>query len=169
MSRSRNRQFAVRQFAETIRMRSAPLKRLQAHRYFPVVLIAVAVLSAACIHVWQRVVVIGLVHEVALLQQEQRALVDDVEKVQSDLARLSMSSRIELYAADSLGMHRVTPNRLYTLVPGSAKEARGDEFATMLSSIKRVADYLPALTETQAGASELKPIRIEPTDEEGED
>ena len=161
------KQTSVRQFAETIQLRSLFLKRIQSHRYFPVALIALVLLSAACVHVWQRVVVMGLVHDVALMQQEHQGLVDDVEKVQSDIARLTMASRIEQYAVDSLGLRRVRPDSLYTLVPEAATERGDDELATMLSSIKRVADYLPVITETQADAAELQPIKIEPVDNAG--
>lgn len=160
---------SVRQFAETIQIRSHLVKRIQSHRYFPAVLITLVVLSAACVHVWQRVTIMGLVHEVALLEQEHNGLIDDVEKVESDIARLSMASRIEQYAMDSLGLTRVTPDRLYTLVPEAAQEVSSDELATMLSSIKRVADYLPVLTETQAGAAELRKIQIDDADREGRD
>ena len=167
--KQKTKQISVRQFAETIQFRSQLLKRIKSHRYFPVAMIILVLLTAACVHVWQRVMVMGMVHEVGILQQEHNGLIDDVEKVQSDITRLSMASRIEQYAMDSLGLERVRPDRLYTLVPEEAREASGDEFATMLSSIKRVAGYLPVLTETQAEATELKPIKIDPDDDGGAD
>ncbi len=159
---------SVRNFKETLEMRSHLLKRVQGHRYFPMALIVAIVLAAACVHVWQRVMVIGLVKEVSQLQKENRRLVDDTQKIQSDIASLCMAARIERYAADSLGMCPVPVDRLYTLVPEASRNVPSDDLATMLSSIKRVARYLPVLTEAQAGASELQPIRFEPEIEQGE-
>ena len=160
---------SVRNFKETLEMRSQLLKRLQRHRYFPVALIVSILLAAACIHVWQRVMVIGLVKEVGQLQKENRKLVDDTQKTQSEIASLSMSSRIERYAEDSLGLRPVPVDHLYTLVPEASRTAPSDELSTMLSSIKRVARYLPVITEAQAGVSELRPIKFEVDPEEGED
>jgi cell division protein FtsL len=161
------KQRSVRNFKETLEMRSQLFKRLQGHRYFPMALIVAVVLGAACVHVWQRVMVIGLVKEVSQLEKENRRLVDDTQKVQTDIAALSMSARIERYATDSLRMRPVPVDRLYTLVPEASRRAPSDDLATMLSSIKRVAKYLPVLTEAQAGASELQPIKFEPELETG--
>jgi cell division protein FtsL len=159
---------SIRNFKETLEMRSQLFKRLQRHRYFPIALIVTVLLAAACLHVWQRVMVIGLVKEVSQLQKENRRLVDDTQKVQSEIASLCMSARIEQYAVDSLGMRPVPVDHLYTLIPEASRSVPSDELATMLSSIKRVARYLPVLTETQAGAAELKPIKFEPELEQGE-
>jgi len=161
------RAHSVRNFKETLEMRSQLLKRLQGHRYFPMAIIVAVVLAAACVHVWQRVMVIGLVKEVSQLQKENRGLVDDTQKIQSHIASLCMSGRIERYAADSLGMHAVPVDHLYTLVPEASRSAPSNDLATMLSSIKRVARYLPVLTEAQAGAAELQPIKFEPETETG--
>lgn len=158
---------SIRNFKETLEMRSQLFKRLQRHRYFPIALIAAVILAASCLHVWQRVMVIGLVKEVSHLQKENRRLVDDTQKVQSEIASLCMSARIENYAADSLGMSSVPVDHLYTLVPEASRRVPTDELATMLSSIKRVAEYLPVLTEAQAGAAELRPIKFEPEIEQG--
>jgi len=153
---------AVRNFKETLEMRSQLFKRLQRHRYFPIAMIVTVILAAACVHVWQRVMVIGLVKEVSQLEKENYRLVDDTQKVQSEIASLCMSARIEQYAADSLGLQPVPVDHLYTLVPEASRSVPSDELATMLSSIKRVARYLPVLTEAQAGAAELRPIKFEP-------
>jgi len=161
------KQRSVRTFKESLEMSSQPLKRLQKHRYFPIALIVLALVSAACIHVWQRAVVIGMVKQVGVLNINSKALVDDIEKVQSDIAALTMASRIEQYASDSLGLERVTPNALYTLAPEEEAEVSRDELATMLSSIKRVADYLPVLTEAQADLTELQPIRFQADSADG--
>ncbi len=159
---------SVRKFKETIEFRSLPINRIKGHKYFPITVVVAILLLVASVHVYQRVVVLGLVTDVSLLEKEHRGLIDGCEKVETDIAALSMSARIEQYAVDSLGMRRVTPDHLYTLVPETARESGGDDLSTMLSSIKRVARYLPVLTETQANANELQPIRLE-ADESGGD
>ena len=155
---------SVRKFTETVEFRSLLFNRLKTHRYFPAAVLALVVLTAACIHIWQRVVVISLVKEVSVLQKENYDLVDRAHKVQTDIAALTMASRIEQYAIDTLGMQRVRPDRLYTLIPESAGDVSSDRFSTMISSIRRVAAYLPVLTEAQAAAQELQPIRFDTED-----
>ena len=159
---------SVRQFKETLELRSLPLNRLRSHRYFPAVIISLVVLSAACIHVWQRVVVIGLVREVSALERANFELVDASQKIRTEIAALSMSTRIENYAIDSLGMQRVSADRLVTLAPEDTRDLSSDELVTLISSIKRVAECLPVLTEAQAGAQELEPIRFETPDGNGD-
>jgi len=158
---------SVRVFKETLEMRSLLLHRIRSHRYFPVAVIATIVLAVACTHIWQRVVVIGLVQQVSRLQKENRQLIDDTHKVQSEIAALSMASRIERYAADSLGLARVGTDCLYTLVSEESSQAPADQLATVLSSIKRVADYLPEVSDANAARNQLEPIRFE-TDGDGE-
>jgi hypothetical protein len=58
-------------------------------------------------------------------------------------------------------MRRVRADHLYTLIPEDDRELSGDDLTTMISSIKRVAEYLPVLTEAQAAAQELRPIKFE--------
>lgn len=152
---------SVRKFKETIEFRSLPFNRLRSHRYFPATVLALVILAAACIHIWQRVVVISLVKEVSALQKENRGLVDAGHKVQTDVAALCMATRIERYALDTLGLKRVSPDSIYTLVPRSVGELSSDELTTMMSSIRRVAEYLPVLTDANAAAKKLEPIRFE--------
>jgi cell division protein FtsL len=159
---------SVRKFKETVEFRALPLNRLKSHRYFPVAVISLVILLAACIHVWQRVVVISLVKEVSALEKENRALVDDAHKVQSDITALSMSSRIERYAADSLGLQRVQPDNLFTITSQDDGYLVADEWSAMISSIKRIADFLPAVTEAKAEARELEPIRFDADEEWGD-
>jgi len=159
---------SVRKFKETVEFRALPLNRLKSHRYFPTAVIALVILLAACIHVWQRVVVISLVKEVSVLEKENRALVDDAHKLQSDITSLSMSSRIERYAADSLGLQRIQPDNLFTITSYDDGRLVTDEWSAMISSIKRVADYLPVVTEAKAEARELEPIKFETDEERGD-
>ncbi len=152
----------VRKFKETLEIRSGVFVRLKSHRYFPVTIIVALVLVASVIHVWQRVVVRNLVIEVSALGKENRSLVDDAHKIQSRITALSMTARIEGYAMDSLGLKRVSADQLFTLVPEEHTPVATDELATILFSIKRVAEYLPVLSPNQAGASQLQPLKFEP-------
>ncbi len=159
----------LRSYNETVEMRSMPLKRLRSHRYFPIAVIAVLLTAAACVHVWQRVVVLSLVKEVSLLEKENRGLVDDGHKVQSEITGLSMTTRIEKYAVDSLGLQRIQPSDSYVLEPWEKEVKSPDELAAMITSIRRVAEYLPERTEARATAQELQPIRFDTIEyEEGE-
>ena len=159
---------SVRKFTETVELRSQLFQRLKSHRHFPTVVIALAILSCACIHIWQRVVVLSLVTEVTALEKENSGLIDDTHKVRTDLAALTMASRIERYAIDTLGLQRVRPDRLYTLIPETPGEAATDRLSTMISSIRRVAEYLPVVTDAQAEAQELQPITFGADNSDGE-
>jgi cell division protein FtsL len=153
---------SIRKFKETIEFRAHPLQRLRSNRYFPFAVMAVMLMAVACVHVWQRVVVISLVQEVSALERENKALVDDAHKVQTDITALSMAGRIERYAADSLGLQRVQPDHLFAVTEDEHHEkTTSDEFAAMMSSIKRVAEYLPEISEVRAEVQELEPIRFD--------
>ena len=153
---------SVRKFKETVEFRALPLQRLKAHRYFPLAVMALILMAAACVHVWQRVVVISLVQEVSALEKESQGLVDDAHKVRTEITSLSMAARIERYAVDSLGLQRVQPERLFAVTADEREEApSSDEFAAVLSSIKRVVEYLPEVAEVHAEPQELEPIRFD--------
>ncbi|MCB2229727.1 hypothetical protein KQH82_03355 [bacterium] len=160
---------SVRKFSETLDLRKLPMVRIRSHRYFPVAVVVVAFLVLACLHIWQRVTVMTLVHETALLREENRKLVDASSKVADDVAALSLASRIEDYATDSLGMIRVPADRLFTLQQRDDETEPLDELARVFSSIRRVADYLPVVTESQANASEVPRFMLEPDELYGED
>jgi len=158
----------LRNYKETVEMRAMPLNRIRTHRYFPLAVIAVFLTAAACVHVWQRVVVISLVKGVALLEKENRGLVDDGHKAQTEIAGLSMATRIERYAVDSLGMQRIQPSASFVLEPFQKQEQSPDELAAMFTSIRRVAEYLPERTEARAAAQELQPIKFDTIEYEEE-
>jgi cell division protein FtsL len=151
----------VRKFKETVEMRETLWSRVRTHRYFSIGLVLTVVLIVACVHIWQRVHVIHLVQEVGELSAQNRNLIDLTKKVQTEVAALSMASRVESFAHDSLGLTPIAPDRVFTLVRETKDSVRPDEFARMVTSMKRVADYIPVLTETQAGAAELKPIKFD--------
>ncbi len=153
---------SVRQFKETIEMRRQSILNIRSHKYFPLSVVLAAFLLVACLHIWQRVHVIHLIWEVSQLSAENRNLVDETKKIQTDVSALSMASRIQSLATDSLGMKPMSSERLFTL-SGEHKQAppKSDELATVVTSIKRVVDYLPVITEAQAGAAEIQQLKFD--------
>jgi cell division protein FtsL len=155
---------SVRKFNETAEMRSGLLSRIRSHRLFSTGIMGLLLVLVACIHIWQRVHVIHLVKETGDLQVENHKLVDETKKVLTEVAALSMASRIEACAADSLGLQRVTADRLYTITRDQEKPKKADELASVMTSMKRVVDYLPELTGDEVSATELRPIRFDSSD-----
>lgn len=154
---------SVRKFNQTRELQFSPLKRIRSHRYFPAAVIGILLIGAGCLHIWQRVTVIEMAKEVSTLRASNRILVDDVKKIQSDIASLSSATRIEQFAVDSLGMTSVSADRLYTLVRKPEQSMPTDELDAMISSIRRVADYLPAMSEANANSRDVRKIRFETT------
>ncbi len=146
----------IRKFKETVEIQSSLVNRVRTSRYLPAAGLVCVVLLASCIHIWQRVRVLDLVHETSLLKQENLGLADDVRKVYGDVASLSMSSRIRAYAADTLGLKTVPAEKLFTLVPHGGRVSLADDLDRMLGAVKRVTDYIPRVTETEANAGELR-------------
>ena len=153
----------TRQFKEMTDIRGSVVNRLRSNRYVPYLLLALTFLATACIHIWQRVHVLDLVTDISRLVNEQSALDDELKKVNSDIAALSMASRIEKYAADTLGMMPVPPDQLYTLVSDNSAGFQKDDFRAMLDAVKRVADYVPRPSENSALAGEPPTIKIDGT------
>lgn len=154
---------SVRTFKETLDMRRFSLRRIRSHKYATAVALAVLILAIACVHIWQRVTVIQLAKDVARLQVERHELVDNARKVNSEVASLSMSARIETYAIDSLGLLPVPGDRLYTVITESKgpQEAHSDQLTTLVDALKRVGDHLPVLSGTQASAEPTDSINFD--------
>lgn len=151
----------VRKFKETLEIKSSVLNRVRSHRYFPMTLLFVVFLSAACVHIWQRVCVMELVREVSELRQENADLLDAKKKVYSEIAALSTASRIEQYAIDSLGLKRVNADRLYTLVPKDVEAEQPDDLELMLYAINRVAEYVPVVSVNNARAGGVENLNLD--------
>lgn len=153
---------SLRKFKETVEMRANLFQRIRTHRHFSTGLVLAVFVVVACLHIWQRVHVIGLAQHVGVLREENRNLIDATKKVRSEVAALSMGSRIEAYAADSLGLLPVTSERLVIIDrERSQRKDSVDELGNVLSSIKRVSDYLPVLSEAKAEPVEFQPISFD--------
>ncbi len=154
---------AVRKFKETIEIKSSIITRLKSHRYLTMSALALAILVVCCFHVWQRVMVLDLVQEVGQLRNDHDRLEDNLKKVGAEISALSMSGRIESYAVDSLGMRPINAEQLYTLVPRETETVRPDELTVMARAIRRVADFMPVITESDVNARELQIVTVDTT------
>lgn len=151
----------VRKFKETVEIKSSIINRVRSHRYFPATLLFCVFLSAACIHVWQRVKVVELVKEVGQLRAENLELLDIRKKMHSEIAALSTASRIETYAADTLGLQRVKADRLFTLVSEKADYEQPDDLKLLLYAISRVAEAVPTVSENTAMARGVENLNLD--------
>lgn len=151
----------VRKFKETVEIRSSIFNRVRSHRYFPATLLFCVFLSAACVHIWQRVKVVELVKEVAELKAENAELLDIKKKMRSEIATLSTSSRIEKYAVDTLGLQRIKADRLFTLVSEKADYEQPDDLKLLLYALNRVADAVPTVSENSAMARGVENLKLD--------
>ena len=152
---------AVRKFKETVEIRSSWVNQWRSHRYFLVTILIAAVLAASCLHVWQRVKVMGLLQEVEHEQQEHADLLDRLKKTRSQIASLQAASRIQAYARDSLGLELIAADRLLTLSYPENPLPPPDDLAALASAVKRVARYLPVVSPTSAYAGEPRSLEID--------
>jgi cell division protein FtsL len=157
----------VRKFKETVEIQSSFLQRLRSHRYFTVIVLAGACLLVSCFYVWQRVRVLELVKDVSYLDKDHAELLDDLRKIRTDIASLTLAARIEIYATDTLGMKPIDADRLFTLAPKQSKSNESDDLAAMISAIRHVADYMPVISEAEVRADELRIINIDTITGEG--
>jgi cell division protein FtsL len=155
----------VRRFKETIEFRTPIWNRIRSHPQFPVALLAAALLLIGSFHIWQRVRVLSLVTEVQELKQENRGLIDAATKLNTEIAGLSMSSRLCEVAAESLGLEPIKPDRIYTLSWDDGPIDRPDEFSLMLEAIERVTRYVPVFAPSEATAKDLKRIKFDEHDD----
>ncbi len=149
---------AIRKFSESAELRASLLNRIRTHRYFQWSLLGLVILIVASIHIWQRVTILDLVHEVSLLRQEHAQLVDDSKKMTSEITLLSSASRIRRYAEDTLGLVTVAPENMYTLVRTEYEPEEADDVSRLLTALRRATTYMPAVSITQASASTLPQI-----------
>ena len=146
----------LRKFKETLEIRSSFWQRLRNHRLLPVTLLVCAFLVAACFHIWQRVKVIQLAKSVSRLRVDNAFLVNESRKIHSEIAALKMSSRIEQYASDSLGLQSISTERLFTLVKKEAEASQSDDLDLMATALNRMARHLPVVSENEVYAGQQR-------------
>jgi len=116
----------------------------------PILFVVVFVLFA-CVHIWQRVYVLGLVKEVGGLEKEREVLTDLSKKTNAEIMDLSRVSRVEQIASRDLGMARTsTENMLTLVVKKSPTIKKQGELDNVVSSLKKLADNLPVINESRA-------------------
>lgn len=151
----------VRKFKETVDIQTHAFHRLRNRKYFPAAMLILAFLAVACFHVWQRVHVMSLVSEVAVSREENRELIDLTRKTHSEIAALSMNSRIEQFAHDSLGLSLVSADRLLTLQRPESAPRKQDRLELILTSLENVSKYLPTLSGNPVNAAEPSSVRFD--------
>jgi len=145
---------SVQRYRATGNLKNSLKKRLVSSRSLIPALIVSSIILLACLHIWQRVYVMGLVKEVSVLEKENKNLKDLVKKTRVEIVELSRLSRIEKIAVEELGLTRTSSENLFTLsVNREDKKSEGlDEVVT---SLRKIADNLPVLNETKAATSNI--------------
>jgi cell division protein FtsL len=150
---------AVRRFKETVENRSVAITRGRWRRYVSLVTLVAMIIATACFHIWQRVEVLDLVQQTGTMQQRNALLVDEGRKLHSQIAQLSTPTRIQEYAADTIGMLPIAGERLFTLIPKETVDSvPPNEIELVMNSLRRVTDNLPGLSGSATTAHALDTI-----------
>jgi cell division protein FtsL len=124
-------------------------KKIVSSKSFIPILFAVSIILLSCLHVWQRVYVIGLVQEVSHVEKENKILTDKLKKAEIEKIELSRLSRIEKVANEKFGLEKTGARNLFTLqLDGNGSEPEG--IGEVITSLKKIADNFPVLNETKA-------------------
>ena len=145
---------SVQRYRATGSLKNTLKKRLVSSRSIIPALIVASVILLACLHIWQRVHVMGLVKEVSVLENENKNLKDMVKKTNMEITELSRLSRIEKIAVEELGLTRTSSENLYTLSV-SREDRKTEGLEDVVTSLKKIADNLPVLNETRAATSNI--------------
>jgi cell division protein FtsL len=140
---------SVERYRATDSIRKSLKKKLVSSRSVIPILVIGSLILLACLHVWQRVYVMGLVKEVSVLEKRNKELTDIVKKANLEILELSSLSRIEKIAGERLDMSGTRSENIFTL---TFKESQpGPEgLHDVISSLQKVADHLPTLSESNA-------------------
>lgn len=159
----------VRKFTETVKMRTSLVHRVRSHRYFPAVLLVIAVLMISSVHIWQRVKVLSLLAGNDSLVTENQGMFDQLVKLDVEIARLGMHERIERYAADSLGLLPISADHIFTLYRDDEPPKPPDQLAVVIKAIECVTKHMPIIVENDANAGEAARLRPENQSEQEAD
>ncbi|PKK84138.1 MAG: hypothetical protein CVT49_04900 [candidate division Zixibacteria bacterium HGW-Zixibacteria-1] len=143
---------SVQRYRATGGFRKSLKKRLVSSRTLIPAMIVGSIILLACLHVWQRVYVMGLVKEVSVLEKENNNLKDLVKKSNMEITELSRLSRIEEIATEQLGLTRTGSENLYTLSI-SRDDYKAEGLDDVVTSLKKIAENLPVLNETKAATN----------------
>jgi cell division protein FtsL len=136
-------------YRSTGKLRKSFRKRIISSPRLIPTLIIVTIVVFACLHIWQRVYVLGLVQEISIVEKERENLTDLLKKTNSDAAELSRLSRMEPIAIEKLGLGRTSAENLFTLEV-KKQEITLSGIDNVKNSLKKLADNLPVINETKA-------------------
>jgi cell division protein FtsL len=140
---------SVARYRATSNLRKTFGKRIVSSKLLIPIIFTASIIILACLQVWQRVYVIGLVSEVSRYENENRKLTDLYKKIQMENIELSRLSRIEKIAAEKFGLEKTGAQNLFTLqLPESSFQ--DDGLDAVVTSLKKIADNLPVINETKA-------------------
>ena len=142
-------EISLQRHRSTDRYKKSLGRRLVSSRALIPSLFIAAIILFACLHVWQRVYVFGLVKEVSRLEKESANLDDLLKKTNAEIADLSRLSRVEEVASRELGLGRTKAENMFTLVL-KKPEVKRDALDNVVLSLRKLADNLPVLTESKA-------------------
>ena len=145
---------SVQRYRATGNLKNSLKKRLVSSKSLIPAMIVGSIILLACLHVWQRVYVMGLVKDVSVLEKENKNLKDLVKKANMEVIELSRLSRIEKMAKEDLGLTRTSSENLFTLNI-DREENNSEGFEDVVTSLKKIADNLPVLNETRAATSSI--------------
>lgn len=108
----------------------------------------------ACTQIWQRVYILNLTAEVGDLRKERTTLQDLTKKSKVEINELCRHTRIEEIASEQFKLQQTASENLFTLV-SDRKFTDTDRFADLWTSLKKVTDHLPVITETKAETKDM--------------
>ena len=141
-------------YHSTGKLRKSFRKRIISSPRLIPTLIIVSIVVFACLHIWQRVYVLGLVKEIAVVEKEREHLTDLLKKTNSDASELSRLSRMEPIAIEKLGLGRTSAENLFTLEV-KKQEIKLSGIDNVKNSLKKLADNLPVINETKADTIDI--------------
>ncbi len=145
---------SVQRYRAIDNLRKSTRKRIVSSKSFIPVLCILSVIALACLHVWQRVYVIHLVENVTVVENENKKLKDILKKSRIEEIELQRLSRIEKIATEKLGLSRTGAENMFTLTSHGIERER-DGLDGVVTSLKKIADNLPAMNEGRAQTLEI--------------
>ena len=145
---------SIQRYRATGNLKKTLGKRIVSSKTIIPVIFIGSLIILGCLHVWQRVYVMSLVKTVRSLEKDNKELRDILKKTDMDVIDLSRLARIEPIAVDELGLRKTSTENMFTLTLDYSRQER-QGINEVVSSLKKIADNLPVLTETKAAESDL--------------
>jgi len=140
---------SVERYRATDNIKKSLKKKLVSSKSVIPVIIVISCVVLGCLHIWQRVYVMHLVRETTTLEMKNKRLKDLVKKANLGMLELSCLSRIEKIAVERLHMKGTRSENIFTLTLRET-EPRSEGLNDIISSLKKVADNFPVISESKA-------------------